>query len=624
MTDFVYWFLCSTVVVFATFFIAANAVSYTLKGNFNETKQDRPHSYILGQFYYLYDDSNASNCRLRFDYNLNGVIVTNVYNYEHNSLYSMNNNDCNATRIVHNPDPWWVFSNYSVTSVEEDGLFWYDRVIPANFSRKTIQVESILVSNHESPELSGYQLKAIKFIDGRFLRFSGIEVNSLASTDPIFSDDISAECLPPNCSTFSDIVFIMEEAGSIKSSEFGACKRLISSIAESFEFGEDSVSASLILFATSARLTVEATNNKTNFISRVKNMVQRGGGCYLGKALELAMSVFDNSTRSKNGVIPNRFIIITTDGQDYGYSSINQNSQKLKNDYNATLIFAPIGASSSYITKLESFATVFNGEPAAFPFKNDSAIQPISDPIVDIICDECHDPCGTQCKGFCGCGQCLCPTCESTGDKCNDYKCSVNGECKFHENPKPEGNKCFKYDCDEVYNEEWTWVRKPSDINSQCRSDDCTNRICDNMTGCIETDICNNENETNWVVEVDMDLTIFNSTEFLISLSNISGIDLIDLEIETVMDKSGQVLRVILHVNDRDIAQVIIEAMLNCSQTSRREVNNSNIFCDETLSIIRMVRMKPREVLFFSKAHNVYDGIIISVIISFIFIFFFI
>jgi hypothetical protein len=89
-----------------------------------------------------------------------------------------------------------------------------------------------------------------------------------------------------------DIVFLLDESGSIDANEFALEKDFIVRSANGLTFGADDVAASLIMFGTTPRLGVNLTTVKTNFINATNSAVRAMGNSDFTAALAAAQNQF--------------------------------------------------------------------------------------------------------------------------------------------------------------------------------------------------------------------------------------------------------------------------------------------------------------------------------------------
>jgi len=100
-----------------------------------------------------------------------------------------------------------------------------------------------------------------------------------------------------------DVVFLLDESGSISSSEFLVEKSFASDSANGLSFGPNDTAASLVLHGTVARTSINLTQNKQSFLNAVNAAAQVGGGSNFTAALLAAENQFDSFGRPGAGKI---------------------------------------------------------------------------------------------------------------------------------------------------------------------------------------------------------------------------------------------------------------------------------------------------------------------------------
>jgi len=177
------------------------------------------------------------------------------------------------------------------------------------------------------------------------------------------------------------------------------------------------------------------------------------GGTCQAMGLDLAMKVFDRSPRNNYANKPHRIVIAVTDGADYCPNKTRAAADKLRNEYDALFLGVGVGLSCNYDKDfIKSLTSTVAGQRAYYDVTNYDAIKNVAEQIFTPLCDELHSPCRPDCNGFCGCGDCFCPTCDSTGSKCDDYRCTAGGGasngCQMTEiDTCPEDDICTQYQC---------------------------------------------------------------------------------------------------------------------------------------------------------------------------------
>lgn len=116
---------------------------------------------------------------------------------------------------------------------------------------------------------------------------------------------------PPAVSAPLDVMFVLDESGSIAASDFQKEKAFVQNLANSFVFGPQAVSAGVVQFSGNARVSVQLpTTNKASFVNAVSALYQRGGSTAIGDGLQQAQQEF--AARGRHTV--KQVYILLTDG----------------------------------------------------------------------------------------------------------------------------------------------------------------------------------------------------------------------------------------------------------------------------------------------------------------------
>ncbi|XP_043116050.1 collagen alpha-6(VI) chain isoform X2 [Puntigrus tetrazona] len=116
----------------------------------------------------------------------------------------------------------------------------------------------------------------------------------------------------------ADIVFIVDESGSITSSNFEQVKRFIHRTISGLEVNSDSVRVGMILYSDkpSVEFYLNDFVNKTEILNYIKIIPYRGGGTATGAALTFAMNKLFTARRgSRKALGVKQIAIVITDGQ---------------------------------------------------------------------------------------------------------------------------------------------------------------------------------------------------------------------------------------------------------------------------------------------------------------------
>ncbi|TRZ03072.1 hypothetical protein DNTS_029875 [Danionella cerebrum] len=115
----------------------------------------------------------------------------------------------------------------------------------------------------------------------------------------------------------ADIVFIVDESGSITRSNFELVKRFLHRIISGLEVNSDSVRVGMVLYndRPRAEFYLDTFVNKTNILNYIKIIPYRGGGTATGAALTFAQNnLFSQKRGSRKALGVKQIAIVITDG----------------------------------------------------------------------------------------------------------------------------------------------------------------------------------------------------------------------------------------------------------------------------------------------------------------------
>ena len=133
-----------------------------------------------------------------------------------------------------------------------------------------------------------------------------------------------------NCSAKGDIVFLLDESGSVGLSNFNTTKMFVYNFISQFSIGPDSNQFSVVTFDSSPHeaFRLNRYNQMSDLQSAVLALSYSGGGTSIGTAVDFArLKSFTSSHGSRSDAA--KIIILVTDGQ----SSISNEADLLKDQY---------------------------------------------------------------------------------------------------------------------------------------------------------------------------------------------------------------------------------------------------------------------------------------------------
>lgn len=155
---------------------------------------------------------------------------------------------------------------------------------------------------------------------------------------------------------FADILFLVDESGSISFNDFTLVKNFLLSFVEQTEVGPTKTQFSILEYSTQQILSLKFNTytSKAQIQNFILNMNQMRESTYTGEALEFAyFNAFNESTgaRSVNTGVK-RIIIVLTDGQSDDPDKVIFYSKWLRNKLAVTIYSVGVGP---FVNRTELF-----------------------------------------------------------------------------------------------------------------------------------------------------------------------------------------------------------------------------------------------------------------------------
>jgi len=514
---------------------AAVLADNILTAKFVERRVNREYAFMSGNLYYKYDEAHPENSRLRFVYSVGGSTVSNLYHYGDGAMYSMCSDACTGKLLTEGADPWYNRDKYYTKGKKEGDLYWFDRTKEGVTESVGAQVSSILMDTGNS---ASNKIQQINFTDGRYLVLSEVKHHS-SGYDDMFKVDESLDCPEATCAIYADLVFVVDNSGSVDDGEWTKTVNFVNAVMDTFTFDEKAVEAAIIQFNAPEFKTYCATksvarncnkckedsvyhgnyplpvpNERTATIvagedwgegttvsdklNSLKTKLNAGrptkGHTCQAFGLELAKAVLERAPRRNYQKKPAPIVIAVTDGEDNCPNRTREAAKELR-DYGAFLveIGVGIGGCNDYdINFLKEIASKIGSSttPAYYDVKDYNAIHEVTEKLFKPLCDDFSTDCGPDCLGFCGCGKCMCPQCDETGSSCFDMSCTADESsstgCVKSEVPCPiEDNICVSYKCDgsKYGNDRCYEEHNPCTALNQANPQECRIVTCDALKG---------------------------------------------------------------------------------------------------------------------------------------------
>ena len=447
---------------------------------------------LSGTFYYRYPKSvgwfqpDVTESRVRYEYKFGDVTVSELYDYKNQAKFSMCTSKCVAEVMEQQPDKWWYTRGDTAArdKTAPKGFTWYNRG-----SSSSNQLKSICLSTKDEPTTrNSFKIAGIEFFDGRKLTIdpSSVKVNDVSyDSDKFSSGDL--KCPVPTCKTFADLIFVVDNSGSLNNKEWNQQISFVKTVQKSFTLGSDATYTSLISFRApyekcsgsyedfceekrkpdyrkgetieslfgpiyikeefdpawrptadckfekycwgpeSEKFTLHYDLTGADAPGKKIDRPDDGNTCQYYGLVE-AMRVLDNSKRKDMNPPPQPIVIVVTDGFDMCPNRTKDAAKKLIDVYGALVIEVGVGLECRYDEEyLKGIASNLAGKPAYVSVDDYASITKIIDDIVAPVCDGFSSSgCSNDCHGFCGCGQCFCPDCDESQDSCFESTCTAH------------------------------------------------------------------------------------------------------------------------------------------------------------------------------------------------------
>jgi len=449
------------------------------------------------------------------DYYPSNGLFSDLYDYNEHAMYSMCD-QCSTIALNEFAVPWSTqYGTYWKSGEQENGCYWWYHNEVKDNNVYVNQVKRILLENNNN---HWKNIKRIEFTDGRVLVISNIQYNpnNIKKGNAKFDINQGLDCPAVSCKLYADIVFVVDNSMSVetkwengvRTDDWGDQINFVKKVMGLFEFGDDAVEAAVVQFnapwpkndcnygrcnrctndkdfgnpnvpsENTATMIAAIDGTVSSDKSRLESALngERPGAGWTCQAygLELAKQIFDRSPRRNLRNKPNKIVIAVTDGEDFCPRRTETAAKALRDD-GVFLIEVGVGIGSFLsgdedckgfdMGYLASIASKIGGSdsPAIFSAESYQTISTIVDQLFKPLCSSFNTACGPDCLGFCGCGKCFCPTCNSPSS-CKSIDCRV----------QVEGNVSKSRGCE------------LSDISCSGTNDRCTQHVCVEGSGCTE------------------------------------------------------------------------------------------------------------------------------------------
>jgi len=546
---------------------AASEATFTFMADYQMfNNESYPNAFMTGKVYYHYVAADPLACRLRFDtqyVDLNGQVQTHseLYHYQNGGVYTICSH-CDAAVLEATLEPWKMFEGEACES-EGDG---YYRCI-----KGTMSLKEIVTKGDPETAGSGFDIKYVRLDKGRELYLKNLQMINYADYTNKFEIGEDEGCPQPVCRSYVDVVFVLDASGSVSSSEWTQVKNFLKKAAKHFNVGPYDAHIGIVEFTAPTpyccknypncngnyqswssvccsdsslklrkrtnptrylddcvfdlrcdnvtgntakimfNLTYENVDTKVSGIKRIS-----GGTCQrygLVKAYDMLFGTYNPRCADQSGDrrgCPTPVVIAVTDGADYCHASTEAWANRIK-ERGGILLEVGVGFDYDFDREyIENLSSRLGGNTLALNVNDYAHIESVLERMVKPVCSigqSSGGSCGVSCKGFCACGDCVCPNCLSEASSiCQEYVCvnhSAENGCWERDvfcEVETDDPKCYNAICDATTGDPSTMCKAvPVDCDQVLGLKKCQYSIC--YDGCNESRVYVNHSYCQEVIQ---------------------------------------------------------------------------------------------------------------------------
>jgi uncharacterized protein YegL len=159
-----------------------------------------------------------------------------------------------------------------------------------------------------------------------------------------------------------DAMFVLDESGSISTTDFARERSFAIGLANNFVFGPNAVAAGIVQFSSAARVSVALTSNKASFINATSATFQTPGQTAIGAGLQLAQQQLATNGRQTGKQV---FILVTDGLDNVNTAQLPSIIASLHADPRNVVYAIGVGGSVD-ASELQSIASTIPGTTTAF------------------------------------------------------------------------------------------------------------------------------------------------------------------------------------------------------------------------------------------------------------------
>ena len=255
------------------------------------------NGYYTADVYYKYDESGKNKHYLRYDYKTPTTMI-DLIDYSE-GIRSKVCTKCEAGYYPYSAPALFKQDGDIATGETEGECKEYTPAV-------TYAMSSIWYKD------DGTLCKAT-LADGKTLVFSNI--NTTFNDDTLFNLE-GKQCPAPICKRVMDLVFVIDNSGSVGSSNWETVKKFIINVTNSFDIGTDATMIGVVSYDYSASKIIDLSGDKNAIINAVTGAKYVGGTTCTGCGMDLGMKLMNSTSDARNTLDPEKVMMVVTDGEN--------------------------------------------------------------------------------------------------------------------------------------------------------------------------------------------------------------------------------------------------------------------------------------------------------------------
>lgn len=182
--------------------------------------------------------------------------------------------------------------------------------------------------------------------------------------------------------TNPDIVFVLDESGSVGSTNFNKEKTVVKNIIQLFQIGPSDTQIGVVSYASSVNIDIHLNqySDLSSLLNAIDNIMYSGGGTNTHSALTKVLTESFTSTNGDRTNSPN-VVVVITDGRSGSMSSTLQEAEKLKKI--ATVMAVGIGSNIN----MDELKGISSSDMYLFHVANFDEFASVMGNISTVVCD---------------------------------------------------------------------------------------------------------------------------------------------------------------------------------------------------------------------------------------------